>query len=206
MKPAQSQRLLMRRTTRVVFAIMFAALSSATARPQEQHTPDIAPPPAKIISSQERGQINGAKDPKARVKTSLLLAEAHLVNAETHTAQQSYDTASSEAGRYWAIVEDAFAYLTAMKQDSNKTRDLYKRLELSLRSHGPRLSAIRRTTPAEYSIWIKQIEESARNGRTEALNAFYGQTVIPDAPRGAGELKASEKGSPESMARPRLKP
>jgi len=65
-----------------------------------------------------------------------------------------------------------------MKRDSNKTRDLYKRLELALRADGPRLTTMRRTTPLEYAVWIKKVEEFARASRTEALNSFYGHTVV----------------------------
>jgi hypothetical protein len=77
-----------------------------------------------------------------------------------------------------------------MKRDSNKTRDNYKRLELSLRAHGPRLTSLRRATPIEFAVWIKQAEDYAREGRTEALNSFYGHTVVrePEKPE-----KQSEK-------------
>ena len=126
--------------------------------------------------------IDAAKDSKARVRAALDLAELHLTNAETKTSQVNYDEAASEAGQYRAIIEDLFAYLGTLRQDSNKTRDLYKRVELTLRSEGPRLNIIRRTTPAAYAIWIKDIEEYARHGRTEALNSFYGHTVIRDQP------------------------
>lgn len=142
-----------------------------------------APPPIKVISSEERQQLNEARDPKTRVKLSIVLAEVHLANAEAQTNARVYDNASGEAARYWAIIENSFAYLRTMKSDSNKTRDLYKRLELALRAHGPRLLAMRRTTPSEYAVWIKEIEERARNGRTEALNSFYGQTVLRDGRR-----------------------
>ena len=94
----------------------------------------------------------------------------------------NYDEAAAEVGQYRAIIEDLFSYLGTLKQDSNKTRDLYKRVELTLRAEGPRLSIIRRTTPAAYSVWIKDIEEFARHGRTEALNSFYGHTVVRDQP------------------------
>jgi hypothetical protein len=137
-----------------------------------------APPPLKVIARLERSQLNDSKDPKARVRTTIELAETHLANAETQTSQRDYDAAASEAGKYWALVEDAFAFLKPISRDNNKTRDLYKRLELALRAHGPRLATIRRTTPSEYAVWIKEIEDFARNGRTEALNSFYGHTVI----------------------------
>jgi hypothetical protein len=37
---------------------------------------------------------------------------------------------------------------------------------------------MRRTTPLEFAVWIKQVEDFARQGRTEALNSFYGHTVV----------------------------
>jgi len=37
---------------------------------------------------------------------------------------------------------------------------------------------MRRVTPLEFAVWIKQVEEFARDARTEALNTFYGHTVV----------------------------
>lgn len=138
----------------------------------------VAPPPLKIITREERAQINESKDAKARVRTTLDLALLRLGEIETHTSARDYPAALAGAGRYWALLEDVFGYLKTMKADSNKTRDLYKRIELALRAHGPRLSAVRRGTPSEYSFWMKELEDFARNGRTEALNSFYGHTVF----------------------------
>lgn len=152
------------------------ALSGQESRVQEP----TAPPPLKIISRLERSQLNESKDAKARVRTTLELALVHLAEAEAQTSQHDYPAAAAGAGRYWALLEDLFGFLKTMNRDSTKTRDLYKRVELALRAHGPRLSAIRRGTPSEYSVWIKEIEDFARNGRTEALNSFYGHTVFND--------------------------
>ena len=116
------------------------------------------------------------------MRLSLALAESHLASAELQTSHLNYDEAAAEAGKYWALVEDVFIFLSKQKVDSNKTRDLYKRVELTLRAHGPRLSIMRRSTPAAYAIWIKETEDFARQGRTEALNSFYGHTVVRDRP------------------------
>jgi len=207
MKLVQIQRSVNRRRITVTLAVTLAVTFGAVVMGQDRQTQDItAPPPVKVISSQEREQLNESKDPKTRVKTSITLAEAHLAKAEVHTTEQIYDSASAEAARYWALIENAFAYVRTMKADSNKTRDLFKRLELALRAHGPRLNAIRRTTPQEYAVWIKEIEEFARNGRTEALNSFYGQTVVRDGARTTGEPKPVDKPLQESLAGPRQKP
>ena len=173
--------------------ILLASICVPTLCAQERAQDQTAPPPLKIISRQERSQLNEAKDPKARVKTTLELAEAHLANAESQTSQHEYDNAAAEAGMYWALLDDAFIFMKTIDRDSNKRRDLYKRLELALRAHGQRLSTIRRSTPADYAVWIKEIEDFARSGRTEALNSFYGDTVIRDNPKKPSEPKQSLK-------------
>jgi hypothetical protein len=167
--------------------LLFVALFVPAANAQDPRPLDqTAPPPAKVIRREERTQLNQSKDEKARIKLSIELAETHLANAENHTSQQQYEGAASEAGMYWALIEDALSFMKTVDRKGNKRRDLYKRLELSLRAHGPRWATMRRSTPAEYAIWIKEIEEFARNGRTEALDSFYDNTVIrgeksPDA-------------------------
>lgn len=147
--------------------------------PQPQPTPLTAPPPFKTILKEERAQIEmHTKDAGKRLKTTIEFAVSHLTLAEQHTTQANYDAAAAEVGMYHALVENALEFLSTFKRDSNKTRDLYKRLELALRAHGPRLTAMRRTTPLEFAVWIKKVEDFAREGRTEALNSFYGHTVV----------------------------
>ena len=107
-------------------------------------------------------------------------------------------------GKYSALIEDVFVFLGSLKQESNKTRDLYKRVELALRSQGPRLSIMRRTTPSAYAIWIKETEDFARRGRTEALNSFYGHTVVRDRP--SPEQKPGGSDIQNNVAPPEKKP
>lgn len=145
-----------------------------------QPTPLPAPPPFKMIVKDERAQIEQTKDSSDRLKLIINFAVAHLTVAEQHTAAGNFEAASTEVGMYQALMENALAFLSTFKRDSNKTRDLYKKLELSLRAHGPRLTAMRRTTPLEFAVWIKKVEDFARAGRTEALNSFYGHTVVRD--------------------------
>ena len=171
-------RLILSMAVILLFLAPFVPAVSA----QDPHPLDqTAPPPMKIITRAERSQLEQAKDDKARVKLTIELAETHLTKVETHTSQQQYEGAAAEAGMYWALIEDVLTFMKTVERDSNHRRDLYKRLELTLRAHGPRWSTIRHSTPAEYAVWIKEIEEFARNGRTEALNSFYGHTVIRDS-------------------------
>ncbi len=139
-----------------------------------------APPPIKTIPKEERSQIEDAKDPKNRLKITIDLSNTHLGSAEKFTTQSNYEAASREVGMYHALIENALTFLASLRHETNKTRDLYKRLEMSLRADGPRLTSMRRTTPLEFAVRIKEVEDFAREGRTEALNSFYGHTVIRD--------------------------
>ena len=168
------------------------AVCAQDTQPSPQPTPLTAPPPFKTILKEERVQLElHTKDASKRLKRTIEYAFSHLTLAEQHTAQANYDAAATEVGMYHALIENALEFLSTFKRDSNKTRDLYKRLELALRAHGPRLTAMRRTTPLEFAVWIKKVEDFAREGRTEALNSFYGHTVVRE-PQKTGD-KSNEK-------------
>src|SRR5215212_6035911 len=143
------------------------------------------------------------QDSQPQLKLTIEFASAHLTRAEQHTAREDYEAASAEVGMYHALVESALQFLNTCKRDSNKTRDLYKRLELALLSDGPRLTAMRRVTPLEFAVWIKQVEDFARDGRTEALNSFYGHTVVHDRePQPDKNEKPSPTPTPKSNNQP----
>ncbi|HEY6230478.1 MAG TPA: hypothetical protein VIW64_04385 [Pyrinomonadaceae bacterium] len=171
----------------IIILLVAAGVPALNAQDRPQHP--VAPPPLRIIPRAERTQLNEARDDKARVKLTIELAETHLANAELKTSDQQYDSAEAEAGIYWALLDDVLSFMRKVDRDSNRKRDLYKRLELALRAHGIRLYAMRRTTPAEYAYWLKEIEDFARSSRTEALNSFYGHTVIRDGPQKPAEAK-----------------
>ena len=156
------------------------AVYAQDSQPTPQPTPLTAPPPFKMIVKEERDQIEATDDAKKRLKLTIDFADGHLTRAEQHTAREDYEAASAEVGMYHALIESALQFLSTFKRDTNKTRDLYKRLELALRADGPRLTAMRRVTPLEFAVWIKKVEDFARDGRTEALNSFYGHTVVRD--------------------------
>ncbi|HYN26078.1 MAG TPA: hypothetical protein VES69_13690, partial [Pyrinomonadaceae bacterium] len=140
----------------VKLALLFLAIYVSALRAQEPATQQLtAPPPLKIVSREERARIDGADDSKARVRITIELAELRLAKAEVLTNDHDFEGSAGELGKYEALIEDALDYLSPMMRDKNKTRDLYKRLELALRAHGPRLTAIRRSTPLEYAVWIK---------------------------------------------------
>jgi len=165
--------------------------------PQPQPTPLTAPPPFKMIVKEERTALEQTvNDPTKRLKLTIQFAGAHLTAAEQHTGRENYEAASVEVGMYHALIENALQFLSTFKRDSNKTRDLYKRLELALRADGPRLTAMRRITPLEFAVWIKHVEDFARDGRTEALNSFYGHTVVREQKNDKSNEKPKETPTP----------
>src|SRR5687767_5706105 len=158
------------------------------------------PPPMKFVSRNERTALSAARDAKSRTRAAIEMAEARLARAEQLTAGQQFEEASSELGVYQGLVEDAMNYLE--NAGLKKQRDLFKRLELALRSHGARLEAIRRVTPLGYAVHVKAICECARSARTQALNAFYGDTVIREVTADAGQHSgghSSKESAPDSV-------
>ncbi|PYS39448.1 MAG: hypothetical protein DMF71_15195 [Acidobacteria bacterium] len=118
-----------------------------------------APPPMKFIPREERSKLSEARDPKIRIRTAIDLAADHLSRAEELTSQKRFDRASEELGNYLALLDDMRQFLHSMNSD--------KRLEV-----------IRRSTPVDYAENVKAAAEYARNARSEALEAFYGHTVL----------------------------
>jgi hypothetical protein len=184
-KSAIGNRQLVMRFCLGLFMAVFVCVSAVNAQDPEplpterpSPTPLTAPPPIKIISKEERAQINQAGDSKDRIRTTMELAALRIGRAEQLAKDGRYDDALTEVGSYEALIQDTLDFLKAMKRDSNKTRDLCKRVDIALRAHGPRLTTMRRETPLEFAVWIKKVEEFARAARTEVLNTFYGHTVV----------------------------
>jgi hypothetical protein len=161
-------------------------------------TPLTAPPPIKIISREERAQINQAGDSKDRIRTTMELAALRIGRAEQLAKDGKYDDALTEVGSYEALIQDSLDFLKAMKRDSNKTRDLCKRVDIALRAHAPRLTTMRRETPLEFAVWIKKVEEFARAARTEVLNTFYGHTVVREPEKTKAKPAQSPTPTPKS--------
>ena len=185
--------------TVLLLAAVYLPSAHAQSAAQPSPTPLTAPPPLKLITKEDKAQLDQAKDPKQKLRTTIELGGVHLTRAEQLTNEGNYDAASAEVGMYHALIENALEELAALKRDSNKTRDLYKRLELALRADGPRLTAMRRITPLEFAVWIKKVEDFARAGRTEALNSFYGHTVVREPQREKAEEKPQEKPNDDPM-------
>ncbi len=164
----------------LLLATLCLLLATVTAaRAQElSSAPQTAPPPMKFVSRDERNQLAATRDRHVRTRTSLEFAESHLHRAEELSIAHQYDTAAEELGNYQGVIEEALRFLDDNGKNSGKARDLYKKIELTLRAQAPRIETIRRTTPYEYAVNVKGVVKFTREARTIALNAFYGDTVM----------------------------
>jgi hypothetical protein len=182
--------------------ILVCALSLLTVAQQAQQprSPRLpAPPPMRAVTPEERIQLNAQRDPKARLRTSMEFAESRLTRTEQFTADRKFDQASEELGGFLGVLDNTRAFLGSMDHDKGSTRDLYKRLEIILRAQIPRLAVMRRSTPAQYAGNLKDAEEYLREARSEALDSFYGHSVLRE---GAGEKKPESPKDPEGGKHP----
>jgi hypothetical protein len=97
------------------------------------------------------------------------------------------------------LLDNVRAFIRGMSRDKGSTRDLYRHFEIALRAHIPRIAVMRRSTPADYAGHLKDAEEYLRNLRSEALDSFYGQSVLRDD---AGDKKPESPRDPEGVKRP----
>jgi len=161
---------------RLLLLFVLAACLSPEAHAQDLILPpQPAPPPMIYIPEEARQQLLSVRDEKARTRLSLELAEARLARAEQQTQLKQFNAATAELGVYQALFEDALQYL---HRSTGSSRDLFKRLEQTLHKHAARIETIRRTTPSEFSGNILTLLRLVRDLRTEALEAFYGNTVL----------------------------
>jgi hypothetical protein len=161
-----------------------------------------APPPMRVVSREDRSQLSAAKDPKARLRTSIDLAANRLTRVEDFTSQKEFDKASEELGGYLGLIDDVRVFCGTMNRDKGSTRDLYRHLEIALRAHIPRLAVVRRTTPAAYALHLKAAEEYVRDTRAEALDSFYGHSVLREDSSSGEKKPERSKEPPEGAKRP----
>jgi len=162
-----------------IFPVMLICVLSTSAFSQQPKIPGMpAPPPMRFVTRSERSELDSARDPKARLRATLTIAEGHLQRAETFTADKKFDAAAAELGEYLGLIGDMRSFVATLNTDKASTRDINRHFEFSVRLHIPRLAVMRRDTPAEYASNIKDAEEYIKDTRAEALDSFYGHSVL----------------------------
>lgn len=196
-----------RQTARLLILLTLAALACGEARAQEAATPqqqprEDGPPPMRYLPVELRGRLDAERDPKARARLGMVIAEECLDRAAQLADQDEFVAATGQIGVYQAVVDDTIDYLHRPGRAGNKLRDIYKRVEITLRTHVTRLETIRRGLPSQHAVYLKDAIEFVRDNRDRALGAFYDDAVIREPNRPAVTTAAGERATSNTVARP----
>lgn len=140
-----------------------------------------APPPLRYVPADERAQLAAARDRRGRTRLGLELADARIERAEQSTAANRHGEAVAQLGIYQALIEDTLRFLRDEERASHRVRDLYRRVEQTLRAYTLRIEAMRRITPAAHATNIQTIIEFTQDARTGALNSFFNGAFSGDS-------------------------
>ena len=166
---------------RVVTLLLTAFCFLLTAQAQDDQPPkDLAPPPLKIISKDERNLLDAEKNSKKHLQLSLDLMDTRLKSAEELVTQNRFQESINELGSFQAHLENALNYLTRTDNGSSKADDNYKRLEINLRKTVSRLEIVRRELPFSYGYYVQKIQKFVREARAKAIEPLFGDTVLPE--------------------------
>jgi hypothetical protein len=165
----------------VLVALATGSVAAQTDANAQRADDPAAPPPLRYVPDDVRRQLDAeSRDVKARTKLSLQFAEDRLTRAAAAVEADRFEEATNDLGIYEAIVADTIHFVQASGRTGNKLRDTFKRIELALRAHVPRIETLRRGLPAAHAVYAKATIEFIRAERDQALSAFYDDTVIPE--------------------------
>lgn len=191
----------------LIFTLLACAGAQAqdgTAKPQPPR--EVGPPPMRYMPPDVRQRLEGTKDAKARARLSMEIAEERLARAAQFAEQDRFEASTGEIGIYEAVVEDAIRTLHTSSgggsKVNNKFRDIFKRLEITLRSHITKLESIRRALPERHAVYLKDSIDFVRDRRDQALAAFYSDSVIREPRRPEATTPEGERATTNTAAQP----
>src|SRR5947209_13370443 len=119
-----------------------ALAQEAAAQKQPSDGTPSAPPPMRYIPDDVRRRLEAERDPKARTRLSLELAEERLARVAEQANADRFEAATGELGVYEAVVDDAIHFLkdSSPGRANNKTRDLLDRKSTRLNSSHANIS------------------------------------------------------------------
>ena len=157
-----------------LFTIHFSLFTAASAQDD-----DLAPPPLKAITKDERTRLEATPDMKARTKLVVELMKSRIDAAEKLNTSGDFDGLFRELGGFRGLLDYSLAFLQKQNLNENKSLDNYKRLEISLRAVTPRLETIRRELPMRYEDYVRELLIYVRDSRTKAIEPLFSNTVTP---------------------------
>ena len=194
-------------TTVLIFTLLACAGAQAQEGAAQQPKPqrEDGPPPLRYIPQDVRQRLEGAKDTKARARLSMEIAEERLARAAQLAEEDKFAASTAEIGIYEAVVEDTVRTLHTTSgggKVNNKFRDIFKRLEITLRSHVTRLESIRRVLAERHAVYLKDAIDFVRDRRDQALSAFYSDSVLREPRRPEQTTPEGERANSFTAAQP----
>lgn len=141
---------------------------------------NLAPPPLKLLSSEEKSKLGAEVEVKRRTKLALELMDARLKKAETFHTSQSYDEMFTELGGFHGLMDNMLEFLNKSDKDNSKVLNNFKRLEIGLRGFTPRLEMIHHDVPIRYEQYVRSLIKNVRTARARAIEPLFDDTVLPD--------------------------
>lgn len=164
------------------FLLVFALLAgSVTILGQNVIDDNIAPPPLRLISQDERDKLAAETDVKDRTKLTLQLMDSRLAQSETLASAQNYDSMFTELGGFHGLMDNLLEFLNGRNKDSRKVISNFKRFEMGLRGFTPRLELLRRDVPIRYELYVRNLIKNLRAARAKAVEPLFDDTVVPVA-------------------------
>ncbi len=156
-------------------------LTSVNVNAQEDEIPaNIAPPPVKVISKEEKSALAGSSDVKDRTKLAIDLMEARLKKAESLNTSESYNDLLNELGSFNALMDDALKFLNRNDDGRGKVMNTFKKFEMALRAFMPRIELIRRELPDNFEYHVRKLLRTVRDARSKAVEPFFSSSVVND--------------------------
>src|SRR2546423_5815991 len=95
------------------FAFAFLLLPFAFHLPCLGQEDDLAPPPLRTVTKDERRMLEPLADVKARTKLALEYMNAHLTAAEQLNSTRDFDGMFRELGGFQGLLDHTLAFLTS---------------------------------------------------------------------------------------------
>lgn len=167
------------REWRILLFLLVVCTFAVTSAGQNVVDDDIAPPPLRLITEDEKNKLDAENNIKRRTKLGLELMDARLKRAETFDTADDHDRMFVELGGFHGLMDNMLDFLNKGDKDSGKVLNNFKRFEIGLRRFTPRLEMIRRDLPIKYEQYVRILIRNLRAARTKAVEPLFDDSVLP---------------------------
>jgi hypothetical protein len=169
-----------RSIARFFFSVLIVLAAVALARAQGVVEDNLAPPPLRLMSTDEKSRLAAEPEVKRRTKLALELMDLRLKQAEKLDAAEDYDPMYVQLGAFHGIMDNMLDFLNKGDKESGKILNNFKRFEIGLRGFIPRLEMMRHDMPIRYEHYLRSLSKNIRAARTKAVENLFDDTVVPE--------------------------